>query len=127
MPIDVQPYRVHVPESDLIELRARLARTRWPEAAPAPGWAQGVPLEVVQDLCRYWAEEYEWRSAEARLNTVPQYLVGVDGLKVHVLHARSLRIRGHCRWCSLRLARLGARTGQPRRAADRSGASRWCA
>ena len=73
----------------MIELRARLARTRWPEAAPAPGWAQGVPLEVVQDLCRYWAEEYEWRSAEARLNTVPQYLVGVDGLKVHVLHARS--------------------------------------
>ena len=89
MPIDVQPYRVHVPESDLVELRTRLAHTRWPEAAPASGWTQGVPLQVVQDLCRYWAEGYQWRAAEARLNAVPQYLVGVNGLKVHVLHARS--------------------------------------
>jgi epoxide hydrolase len=89
MPIDVQPYRVHVPESDLIELRGRLARARWPEASPTPGWTQGMPLELVQDLCRYWAEEYEWRSAEARLNAVPQYLVSVQGLAVHVLHARS--------------------------------------
>jgi pimeloyl-ACP methyl ester carboxylesterase len=85
----VQPYEVHVPEADLVQLRARLASTRWPEAAPTPGWAQGIPLDVVQDLCRYWAEEYQWRDAEARLNAVPQYLVTVNGLAVHVLHARS--------------------------------------
>jgi pimeloyl-ACP methyl ester carboxylesterase len=89
MSIEFRPYRVHVPESDLVELRARLAGTRWPEAATAPEWVQGVPLEVVQHLCRYWAENYEWRTAEARLNAVPQYLVSVNGLEVHVLHARS--------------------------------------
>jgi epoxide hydrolase len=89
MPIDVQPYRVHIPEADLVELRTRLARTRWPEAAPVPGWAQGVPLEVVRDLCRYWVDGYQWRATEARLNAVPQYLVSVNGLRVHVLHARS--------------------------------------
>jgi pimeloyl-ACP methyl ester carboxylesterase len=89
VPIEVQPYRVRVPDSDLVELRTRLAHTRWPEAAPVPGWAQGVPLEVVRDLCRYWADGYQWRATEARLNAVPQYLVGVNGLKVHVLHARS--------------------------------------
>jgi len=76
-------------EARLIELRARLARTCWPEPAPAPGWAQGVPLEVVQHLCRYWAEEYEWRAAEQRLNAGPQYLINVNGLQVHVLHAPS--------------------------------------
>jgi Epoxide hydrolase N terminus len=72
MSINVQPFRVHVPESDLVELRTRLMRTRWPEAAPLPGWSQGVPLGVVQDLCRYWAEDYQWRAAEARLNAVGQ-------------------------------------------------------
>lgn len=89
MPIETRPYQVHVPEADLIELRARLARTRWPEPAPAVGWTHGVPLDVVQELCRYWAEEYQWRAAEQRLNAVPQYLVSVNGLEVHVLHARS--------------------------------------
>lgn len=89
MSTHVRPYRVHVPESDLIGLRDRLASTRWPEAATTPGWAQGIPLEVVQDLCRYWAGEYRWRDAEARLNAVPQYLITVDGLAVHALHARS--------------------------------------
>jgi pimeloyl-ACP methyl ester carboxylesterase len=89
MPVEVQPYRVHVPESELVELRQRLARTRWPEAAPVPGWTHGIPLDTVRELCRYWAQEYDWRAAEARLNTFPQYLVSVDGTAVHVLHARS--------------------------------------
>jgi pimeloyl-ACP methyl ester carboxylesterase len=87
--LDLRPYRVRVPEPDLADLRARLARTRWPEAAPAPGWAQGIPLDEVRELCRYWAEEYDWRAAEARLNAIPQYQVTVDGLRIHVLHARS--------------------------------------
>src|SRR3954454_4650651 len=89
MPLDVRPFQVHVPESDLVDLRTRLIRTRWPERAPVPAWNQGVPLDVVQGLCRYWSERYEWRVAEARLNAVPQYLVRVNGLQLHVLHARS--------------------------------------
>jgi pimeloyl-ACP methyl ester carboxylesterase len=89
MSLDFRPYRVAVPESDLIDLRTRLTRTRWPETAPAPDWAQGVPLAVVRELCAYWADGYDWRAAEARLNAVPQYLVEVDGLDLHVLHARS--------------------------------------
>ncbi|MEV4824374.1 epoxide hydrolase family protein [Micromonospora sp. NPDC049274] len=89
MSIHIQPFQVQVPESDLHELHTRLARTRWPEPAPTPGWSHGVPLEVVQDLCRYWIEDYQWRATEARLNAVPQYLVDVNGTRVHVLHARS--------------------------------------
>jgi epoxide hydrolase len=93
MALPLEPFRVHVPEADLDDLRARLARTRWPEAAPAPGWAQGIPLEVVRELCRYWAEEYDWRAAEAQMNTFAQYMVDVSGVKLHVLHARSARSR----------------------------------
>lgn len=89
MPFDIRPYQVHVPESDLEDLRGRLARTRWPEAAPEPGWTQGIPLVVMRDLCRYWADQYDWRAAEARLNAVPQYLISVNDIELHVLHARS--------------------------------------
>ncbi|MET8233043.1 epoxide hydrolase family protein [Micromonospora sp. NPDC005298] len=89
MSIEFRPYRVRVPGAEVADLRDRLARTRWPEAAPAPGWADGIPLPVMRDLCGYWAEGYDWRAAEARLNAFPQYLVGVDGADIHVLHARS--------------------------------------
>ncbi|MFB9321958.1 epoxide hydrolase family protein [Cryptosporangium minutisporangium] len=89
MVLELSPYRVSVPESDLADLRTRLARTRWPETAPVAGWAQGVPLPALADLCRYWADGYDWRVTEARLNAVPQYLVRVDGVDLHVLHARS--------------------------------------
>ncbi|MFF5055220.1 epoxide hydrolase family protein [Micromonospora sp. NPDC000663] len=89
MSIEFRPYRVRVPEAEVADLRDRLARTRWPEAAPAPGWAQGIPRSVMRDLCGFWAEGYDWRAAEARLNAVPQYLVGVNGVDIHVLHARS--------------------------------------
>ncbi|MDQ7907497.1 epoxide hydrolase [Phytohabitans sp. ZYX-F-186] len=91
MSIHIEPFRVQVPESDLVDLRARLARTRWPEPAPSPGWSHGVPLEVMRDLCRYWATDYRWRAAETRLNAVPQYRVDVNGVRVHVLHARSVQ------------------------------------
>jgi pimeloyl-ACP methyl ester carboxylesterase len=84
-----RPFRVRVPESDLAELRTRLARTRWPEPAPVADWSQGIPQPLVQELCRYWEAGYRWRAAEARLNAVPQYLVDVGGTHIHVLHARS--------------------------------------
>jgi pimeloyl-ACP methyl ester carboxylesterase len=82
-------YRVHIPDADLADLRERLARTRWPAPSPAPGWTQGIPLGVLQDLCAYWAGEYDWRRAEARLNAWPQHLITVNGLELHVVHARS--------------------------------------
>ncbi|MGI5239575.1 epoxide hydrolase family protein [Dactylosporangium sp. CA-139066] len=89
MPLEVRPFQVYVPEADLEDLRSRLARTRWPEAAPVPGWGHGIPVEVLQHLCRYWVDGYDWRAAEAKLNAVPQYLVSVNGVDLHVLHARS--------------------------------------
>jgi pimeloyl-ACP methyl ester carboxylesterase len=83
------PFRIEVPDTALEDLRERLHRTRWPEPATTPGWEQGVPLDHLRELCAYWADGYDWRRTEARLNVVGQFRTEVDGLGIHFLHARS--------------------------------------
>jgi len=83
------PFRVEVPEAELVDLRARLERTRWPEPEPVDDWSQGVPLAYLQDLCAYWAHGYDWRATEARLNALPQFRAEIDGLGIHLIHVRS--------------------------------------
>jgi epoxide hydrolase len=85
----VTPFRAQVPEDALADLRDRLARTRWPDAETVDDWSQGVPRAYLQDLCRYWADEHDWRAAEARLNAHPQIRTEIDGLGIHALHVRS--------------------------------------
>jgi pimeloyl-ACP methyl ester carboxylesterase len=84
---DVTPFHLAVPESELDDLQARLHATRWPEPATDP--AQGVALQEVQELCTHWADGYDWRRVEARLNTIGQFRTAIDGLGIHLLHARS--------------------------------------
>ena len=67
----------------------RLRATRWPEPATALDWTQGVPVGYVQDLCRYWAEEYDWPAREERLNQVEQFVIEIDGMAIHFLHVPS--------------------------------------
>ena len=86
---DVVPFRIEVPEEDLDDLRRRLGRTRWPEPATADGWAQGVPLPYLQGLCAYWADGYDWRVVEARLNALGYFSTEIDGLPVRFIHVRS--------------------------------------
>jgi epoxide hydrolase len=86
---EITPFRIDVSETDLLDLATRLARTRWPEPETVTDWSQGVPLEYLRDLCRYWANTYDWRRREARLNLFPQFRTDVDGLGVHFLHVRS--------------------------------------
>jgi pimeloyl-ACP methyl ester carboxylesterase len=88
---DITPFRMNVPEADLDDLRERLTRTRWPEAATVDDWSQGVPLDYTRELCQYWLEAYDWRACESRLNGFPQFRTGVDGLDIHFLHVRSPR------------------------------------
>jgi hypothetical protein len=82
MPAEITPSRINVPDADPAGLRDRLRRTRWPEPETAGGWSQGVPLSYLQDLCGYWAGGYDWRPCEARLNALPQYRSGIDGLAI---------------------------------------------
>jgi epoxide hydrolase len=86
---EVIPFRLDVPESALADLRERLRRTRWPEGETVEDWSQGVPLGYLRTLCRYWAEEYDWRATERRLNALPQFRTSIDGLGIHFLHVRS--------------------------------------
>ncbi|MFI5608930.1 epoxide hydrolase family protein [Amycolatopsis sp. NPDC051903] len=83
-----EPFKVEVAEADVRDLRERLARTRWPEAETVDDWAQGLPLAYARELCRSWAEEYDFGFAD-RVNAFPQFRETVDGLGIHFLHVRS--------------------------------------
>ncbi|MFI7546622.1 epoxide hydrolase family protein [Actinoplanes sp. NPDC049599] len=85
----ITPFEIRAGDNELADLRDRLRRTRWPEPATVDGWAQGVPLRELRALCDYWAEGYDWRAAERRLNRMPQFRSTVDGLGIHFVHARS--------------------------------------
>ena len=83
------PFRIAVEDDILHDLKSRLRNTRWPEAELVEDWSQGVPLRWIRDICRYWAENYDWRSREARLNRFAQFKAEIDGLGVHFVHVRS--------------------------------------
>lgn len=85
----VRPFRIEIPEADLVDLRDRLARTRWPEPETVDDWSQGIPLAYTRELCDHWATRYDWRATEARLNALPQFLTAIDDLDIHFVHVRS--------------------------------------
>ena len=85
----IRPFRINVPDEDLIDLRRRLAATRWPEKETVDDDFQGVPLATLQELVHYWQTEYDWRKVEARLNELPQFITEIDGLDIHFIHVRS--------------------------------------
>ena len=80
---------VNVPEEALVDLRRRIAATRWPERETVTDASQGVQLATIQALARYWATEYDWRKIEAKLNALPQFITEIDGLDIHFIHVRS--------------------------------------
>jgi epoxide hydrolase len=89
MPNTINDYRIAVSDETITDLKARLRQTRWPEAELVDDWSQGVPLAWIKEVCRYWAEEYDWRRQEARLNRFAQFTTAIDGLDIHFLHVRS--------------------------------------
>jgi pimeloyl-ACP methyl ester carboxylesterase len=78
-----------VPQSALDDLRRRVAATRWPEKETVNDASQGVQLATIQELARYWATDYDWRTCEAKLNAYPQFITKIDGLDIHFIHVRS--------------------------------------
>jgi pimeloyl-ACP methyl ester carboxylesterase len=87
---EVRPFPpINVPEEELVDLRRRIAETRWPEKEPVADFSQGVPLATMQKLARYWTTEYDWRKVEAKLNSYPQFITNIDGLDIHFIHVRS--------------------------------------
>src|ERR671910_1042111 len=87
--VEVRPFRIDVPEEDLVHLRQRIAATRWPSKELVEDRSQGVQLATMQELARYWATDYDWRKGEARLNALPQFITVIDGVDIHFIHVRS--------------------------------------
>jgi len=86
---NVRPFRIDVPQEALDELRHRIQATRWPSKELVPDRSQGVQLATMQELARFWTTEYEWRTAEAKLNALPQFKTEIDGLDIHFIHVKS--------------------------------------
>lgn len=85
----VDPFAVSVPDAVLTDLRERIARTRWPDAAPGEAWSQGVDVGYLRDLLAYWADGFDWRAAERELNRHRHQVADVDGTAIHFVHHRS--------------------------------------
>ena len=86
---EIRPFKIAATDAQLDDLRRRLQATRWPEPETVDDWTQGTPLAYVQEVCGYWAEKYDWRAREARLNEFDQFKTPIDGLDIHFAHVRS--------------------------------------
>jgi pimeloyl-ACP methyl ester carboxylesterase len=85
----IQPFRIEIPQADIDYLHDRLAGARWPGEVPGTGWERGVPPGYLKELGGYWRTGYDWRAAEAKLNSYPQFTTEIDGQRIHFLHVRS--------------------------------------
>ena len=85
---DLEPFVVDVPQDVLADLTQRLRRTRFPDGIEGIGWLQGMPLDRLREIVRYWLVDYDWRFHEARLNRYRQFVTTVDGQRIHFLHIR---------------------------------------
>jgi pimeloyl-ACP methyl ester carboxylesterase len=85
----IRPFRVDVPDEQLVDLRRRIAATRWPDRETVNDPSQGVQLEKFQELVRYWGTGYDWRKAEAKLNALPQFMTTIDDVDIHFVQVRS--------------------------------------
>ena len=86
--MNIEPFRIHVPEAVLEDLKRRLERTRWPDDIPGSGWDYGADLAYVKELVDYWRTTFDWRAQEAALNRMPQFIAKVAGSTIHFVHER---------------------------------------
>ena len=85
----IRPFHIEVSQEQLDDLRRRILATRWPSRELVPDRSQGVQLETLQELARYWTTDYDWRKAEAKLDALPQFTTQIDGVDIHFIHVKS--------------------------------------
>jgi len=86
--MSITPFKIAIPEEALVDLKRRLAATRWPDAVPPSGWAEGTDPAYLREIVDHWRERFDWRAAEAELNRLPQFRADLDGFGVHFVHQR---------------------------------------
>ncbi|MGA7302366.1 MAG: epoxide hydrolase family protein, partial [Candidatus Sulfotelmatobacter sp.] len=90
-PATIRPFKIHVPDSVLTDLRRRLAETRWPDQLPGTSWEYGADIKKVRELADYWQKGYDWRAQEAKINRFEQFTTEIDGQQIYFIHQRSSR------------------------------------
>src|SRR3954466_3258852 len=85
----IRPFRAHVPDKAIADMRRRLQMTRWPDKETVADASQGAQLARLQELVRYWGNGYDWRKGEAKLNALPQFVTNIDGVDIHFIHVKS--------------------------------------
>lgn len=85
----IRPFRVEIPDAQLVDLRQRIAATRWPDQETVSDRSQGNQLRTLRDIARHWGSDYDWRKVEARLNALPMFTTEIDGVEIHFIHVRS--------------------------------------
>ena len=83
-----EPFTVAIPEADVADLRARLAAARWPDDFGNADWRYGVERGWLEEMVRYWREDYDWRAQERKINRLPQFRVVIDGVPLHFVHIK---------------------------------------
>ena len=116
---EIRPFQVDVPDETLDDLRRRIGEMRWPNKELVADRSQGVQLATMQELARYWENDYDWRRCEERLNALPQFKTKIDGVDVHFIHVKSRARERLAADHDARLARLDHRAARGRRSADR--------
>jgi pimeloyl-ACP methyl ester carboxylesterase len=87
----IKPFKAHIPDGVLADLRRRLAETRWPDQLPGTTWEYGADISKVRELANYWLKDYDWRAEEARINRFDQFTTEIDGQTIYFIHERSPR------------------------------------
>jgi len=87
--ISIRPFQFHASDEALADLKRRIKATKWPSQELVADDTQGVRLATMQKLADYWANQYDWRKAEANLNKYPQFVTNIDGVDIHFIHVRS--------------------------------------
>jgi pimeloyl-ACP methyl ester carboxylesterase len=85
----IRPFKVNVPEEQIVDLRRRIAATRWPDKETVTDQSQGAQFAKLQELARYWDTDYDWRKLETKLNALPHFVTTIDGVDIHFIHVRS--------------------------------------
>jgi pimeloyl-ACP methyl ester carboxylesterase len=86
---EIRPFQIDIADKALEDLRRRIETTRLPSKELVDDRSQGVQLETIHELARYWATDYDWRKAEEKLNALPQFMTEIDGVDIHFIHVRS--------------------------------------
>ncbi len=84
--MEIQPFKIEIPEEALTDLQQRLQQARWPDQIYAADWRYGANLEYMQELIAYWRDHFDWREQERKINGFAHYRADVDGFGIHFIH-----------------------------------------